>query len=214
MAKAPETLTTQEAENLLDKLWGDVKDQIPHSRNLRNYTMALLMLDAGLRVGEVCKLEIRDLVFNGEPVKSVTIRPAISKTKTERTVPLSQRLQDALKLMITKLPNVGVIPGTRPFFYRKYTEIEPGETPKDLMKPITPRQVQRIIADASFAAFGRKIHPHVLRHTFATRLMRVANTRVVQALLGHKSINSTQIYMNPNGDDLKAAVEAVSKNSG
>lgn len=212
MTQPPETLTTVEAESLLDKLWGDVRSQIPKARNLRNYTMALLMLDAGLRVGEVCKLEIRDLVFNGEPTRSVTIRPEISKTKTERTVPLSVRLQEALKLMITKLPNAGVIPGTRPFFYRVIALTKDATGNFIDCKPITTRQVQRIITDASFAAFGRRIHPHVLRHTFATRLMRVANSRVVQALLGHKSINSTQIYMNPNGDDLKKAVEAISKN--
>ena len=213
MVKPPETLTTVEAENLLDKLWGNVRDQIPRNRNLRNYTIALLMLDAGLRVGEVCKLEIRDLVFNGEPVKSVTIRTEISKTKTERTVPLSQRLQDALKLMILKLPNAGVLKATQPFFARWYDGDQDVNGQLSYCKPITPRQVQRIIADASFAAFGRRIHPHVLRHTFATRLMRVTNERVVQALLGHKSIASTQIYTHPNGDDMKAAVDAVSKNS-
>lgn len=214
MSKAPETLTALEAENLLDKLWGQDPSKPNGSRDLRNYTMTLLMLDAGLRVGEVCKLEIRDLVFNGEPVKSVTIRPEISKTKTERTVPLSQRLQDALKLMIRKLPNVGVLPGTQPFFTRQSNHIDDEDATEYGRNALTTRQLQRIIADASLAAFGRRIHPHVLRHTFATRLMRVANTRVVQALLGHKSINSTQIYMNPNGDDLKAAIDSVAKNGG
>jgi site-specific recombinase XerD len=214
MSKPPETLTTTEAESLLVRLKCPHGETERSTRDIRNYTIALLMLDAGLRVGEVCKLEIRDLVFNGQPVKSVTIRPEISKTKTERTVPLSERLQDALKLMLTKLPNAGVLRGTRPFLYRGNAEGHAALYDNENTKPLTTRQVQRIIADASLAAFGRRIHPHVLRHTFATRLMRVTNERVVQALLGHKSIASTQIYTHPNGDDMKAAVEAVSKNSG
>ncbi len=74
---------------------------------------------------------------------------------------------------------------------------------------ITPRTIQRIIKKASFQAFGREIHPHVLRHTFASRLMRTTNIRIVQQLLGHKSIQSTQIYTHPNHDDLTTAIKSL-----
>ncbi|MBA7714511.1 hypothetical protein ES703_123536 [subsurface metagenome] len=61
--------------------------------------MFLLMLDAGLRVGEVVQLRISDLIFNSVPVTSIIISPEIAKNKTERTIPVSQRLSNALKNM-------------------------------------------------------------------------------------------------------------------
>ncbi|GAH69734.1 unnamed protein product, partial [marine sediment metagenome] len=52
-------------------------------------------------------------------------------------------------------------------------------------------------------------HPHMLRHTFASKLMRVTSMRTVQELLGHSSITSTQIYTHPNEDDKKKAIKGL-----
>jgi integrase/recombinase XerC len=49
----------------------------------------------------------------------------------------------------------------------------------------------------------------MLRHTFATNLMRTTNARVVQQLLGHKNLSSTQIYTHPNQQDLKKAIDSL-----
>jgi len=72
--------------------------------------------------------------------------------------------------------------------------------------PITTRQVERIIKHAAIASIGRPANPHMLRHTFATKLMRITNVRVVQELLGHRNLSSTQIYTHPNQDDFAAAI--------
>ncbi|GAJ04418.1 unnamed protein product [marine sediment metagenome] len=77
------------------------------------------------------------------------------------------------------------------------------------MRPLTVRQVQRIITFAGKLSMGRNIHPHLLRHTFATRLMRNTSMAVVQQLLGHTNLSSTQIYTHPNGEDRKKAIDSL-----
>ncbi len=212
MQRTIKTLTSQETSLLLNELCAveSVADRTP--KKIRNYVIALLMLDAGLRVGEVVGLQIRDLIFSGEPVLALTIRPEISKSKAERTLPLSDRLRKALKFMIAKLPNAGVLPGQRPMFWRGayyYSTTEPHYLD---CSPITTRQVQRIIGRASHLAFGRSIHPHSLRHTFGTRLAKVLPIKGVQDALGHRQLSSTQVYIHPDAADLKNAVDTIAGN--
>jgi len=209
MQRTIKTLTNQETTLLLNELCaiGSEQDRTPSA--LRNYTIALLMLDAGLRVGEVCGLQIRDLIFNGEPVLALTIRPEISKSKSERTIPLSSRLQEAIKLFIKTLPNAGVLPGQRPAFFRRVSGDVSNESRAWAYSPLTTRQVQRIIGTASFLAFGRKIHPHSLRHTFGTRLAKVMPIKGVQDALGHRQLSSTQVYIHPDAETLKKGIDTI-----
>lgn len=213
MQRTIKTLTHQETTLLLNQLCAVESEADRTPKKIRNYTIALLMLDAGLRVGEVVGLQIRDLIFNGEPVLALTVRPEISKSKAERTLPLSTRLQDAIKFMIAKLPNAGVLPGQRPVFYGgsiSNTD-ESGNIRNSI--PLTTRQVQRIIADASFAAFGRRIHPHSLRHTFGTRLSKVLPIKGVQDALGHRQLSSTMVYVHPDAESLRNAVDTIAGNN-
>lgn len=200
MSTNPQTLTLEESQLLLDHLQRPVAKSKDNLKGLRNYTMCLLMLDAGLRVGEVCSLTYGDLVFENSPLSAVTIRGENSKTKTERTVPISPRLFTAIVEMLIRIPSLESSQPTNPFFcHMSHRE------------PITVRQVQRIIKCAGQAAFGRRIHPHILRHTFATRLMKVLDIRGVQQLLGHAHLTSTQIYTHPDSESLKVAINAISK---
>ena len=86
-------------------------------------------------------------------------------------------------------------------------------TTKNIDKPLSTRQVERIIRAAALKCLGRPVHPHALRHTFASRLMRKTNARIVQELLGHKNLSSTQIYTHPNGEDLKDAINQIDEPS-
>ena len=79
----PKTLTTEDAHELLRELLYQHKGSEPTQKGIRNHTMALLMLDAGLRVGEVVQLRSRHLYFNCRPVTSIIISPEIAKNKTE-----------------------------------------------------------------------------------------------------------------------------------
>ncbi len=198
MTTTPKTLTITECHQLLDALLYKQGTQKQLRKGIRNYTMALLMLEAGLRVGEVVQLRARDLYFNCQPVESIIIRPEIAKNKRERTVPVSTRLSDALK------EHAGYCGSFNNLFYDRFVfEHRLGET------PLTTRQVERIIRAAAMKSLGRPVHPHMLRHTFASKLMRIANARIVQELLGHTQMSSTQIYMSPNNDDLKKAIHDV-----
>jgi len=156
------------------------------------------MLDAGLRVGEVCGLHISQLMFVGEPVTSIDIPAPESKNNCGRSVPCTTRIRNAISQMNNYYwQKINVSPE----FYAFYT-VNP-------MLPITPRQVQRLIRVAAMRALGFKVHPHALRHTFATKILRKTNVRVTQKLLGHKSIQSTQVYTHPDSTDLEQAIDQL-----
>jgi len=162
--------------------------------------MALLMLDAGLRVGELIQLRQDQLWFADGPVKALVIEKDQAKSKRERTVPITTRLHDAIEGMHRNWwRHDSQVPGRPAFYYSAYHHA------------LTVRQIQRIIKSASAKSIGREVHPHLLRHTFATRLMRTAPMRVVQELLGHSSIQSTQIYTHPNSADRQRAIDALNE---
>lgn len=196
--KTPQTLTLDDANKLLAELRCVNCSPGASKVGLRNYTIALLMLDAGLRVREAAQLLQTDLVLNDEPVKAVYVRAAITKTHSERLVPLSQRCQQTIEAMQHLW--------WKPF---KHYDQMYAFFSRESCNHLSTRQVQRIIAAAAEKAIGRPIRPHVLRHTFASRMMRVTSTPVVQLLLGHKRLSSTQIYMHPNQDDLRKAIDAA-----
>jgi len=194
----PKTLTTDESKKLIKTLHSNYANHGNYRRAIRNTCIGLLMLDAGLRVGEVAQLRRNRLLVMGEAVKQIVIPADITKTKTERTIPATDRIR--LSILELKDEVWDYYPGsTDPWAFWS----------DDPAKHISVRQIERIIGFAALKTFGRSIHPHILRHTFASRLMRVTNARIVQQLLGHKSLTSTQIYTHPNGDDLKNAIEKI-----
>jgi site-specific recombinase XerD len=197
----PQTLTTLQANSLLDSLLDDKGTYKRKVKGTRNYLIGLLMLDAGLRVGEVCQLLITDLWLNDEPRHSLLVREDIAKNKSVRVIPLSGRIRKATCLCEKWYWNkhLAVLSGFA--FFAAYNSFH-----------LTDRQVERIIGHAGEKAFGRWVNPHVLRHTFATNLMRTCSSRVVQELLGHKHLASTQIYTHPNQQDLTDAIESLNNN--
>lgn len=77
-------------------------------------------------------------------------------------------------------------------------------------RAFTARAVQRTMARASARVGIGKVSPHSLRHTFATRLLTVADIRTVQLALGHKSIATTQLYTHPTLEQLQIAINKIS----
>ena len=200
MSNTPKTLTTEQCDLLLDALLNKNGTPKQQHRGIRNHTLALVMLDAGLRVGELVQLRKSSLWFNSHPVKSLVVPARISHSSTERFVPLTERLSEAVNAM--QLNHWSMF--STPADYTAFYSVQPGQ-------PLSERHVQRIISSASVKAFGLPINPHVLRHTFGTRLMRVTDMRTVQELLGHKSLASTQIYTHPNEQDKHNAIQNMDR---
>lgn len=195
MKHPPKTISSEEVIRIYDHFKTCDYFYLPKIKRHRNMLLFLLMIDAGLRVGEVVKLQIGDLMREGFPVPNIVVRPEIAKTHRERVIPTGMRLKDAIIMAARNLPNW--------FATRHDTFAFLG---CKLDRHITARSVQIIIAIASKKAIGRVISPHVLRHTFASRLLKVSNIRVVQQLLGHSRLGSTMIYTHPTQDDRVAAI--------
>lgn len=171
-----------------------------HSRRCahRNRLIALLMLDAGLRIGEVLQLQISDLVIQNQPVSSILVRSEIAKGKRERTIKLTPHLHSAVEAMYFFIWLPDNREHTSLCFYSSKRK-----------EKLSYVQVERIIAAAGFTSCHRHVHPHMLRHTFGTRLMRVTSMRVAQEMLGHRRLSSTQIYTHPDEEDKRKAIDRI-----
>lgn len=198
MTTAVRTLSEDEAHKLLQYLKHDHRTARQQHLCVRNYVLACIMLEAGLRVGEVVQLKVSHLWFIDQPVTNLIVTSDIAKNHKQREIPVSAYLRNAIRFLqedfwLTADP----LSITNAFCYamNKFK--------------LSTRQVERIIDNAGMKSLGRPVNPHLLRHTFATRLSRVTNIRIVQLLLGHNNLSSTQIYTHPNADDLQAAINAV-----
>jgi integrase/recombinase XerC len=169
----------------------------------RNAMIIRMFLYTGLRVSELSGLKFDDIFMGREPKKFFVVREEIAKGKVVREIPLSESLRVALReyynTCITNISTEPVDPARPLFTQHKKTEF-----------PLTPRQVQRIVQLAGELINIPDLHPHTLRHTFATTLMRVTDMRTVQMILGHRSLTSTQVYTHPSSDDTLKAVNNLS----
>lgn len=172
LAKLPERsldlITSDELERLLSSAKGT------DERQLRDRAILEMLFSTGLRVSELCALNSdidlsRDELSvrgKGDKVRVVFLSPA-AKESVKAYIKGRKDMEEALFVNTGKKP-------TR----------------------LTPRSVQLLIKTyAAKAGITKKVTPHVLRHSFATDLLsNGADIRSVQALLGHASINTTQIY--------------------
>lgn len=182
-----------------------------HSDNYRPFLLILLMSDAGLRISETLNLKFDDVyapkastshqdLHSHHATHSITIRAEISKNGRPRSIPTSERLKLALDHYLTR--------AAFHFYNNHSTLIFPGHNE---YRPISRRSVNYMLTKLSKSCLPIAVNPHMLRHTFATRLMRSTDIRTVQTLLGHTSLTSTQIYTHPNTTDLQKAIQDISK---
>jgi site-specific recombinase XerD len=198
--KPIKTLTPDQQVSLIGFMKNLTSTIADNGIGYRNFCMILLMLDAGLRVSEVCGLQRSDLWFGEGPVVDLIVPASIAKNGVERTVPLSDRLREAIRCLRKNHWDTLEVHPEFPAFW--------GQDPQD---HLTTRQVQRIVKQITTAALGLAFNPHALRHTFATKMMHLTDIRTVQMLLGHASLSSTQVYTHPSLSDLR---EAINKTNG
>ncbi len=186
-------LTEQEMEKVLSSFWIDDPCLV------RNRALVIFSLNSGLRVGELTSLNIGD-VFNGHVKKELTIRKEIAKGRRERTVPLNVKARNVIGELLDFNEKRGYGRGENdPLFVSRRG------------RRITPRQVENIIKQLrEDSEIEVEMTPHTLRHTFATRLRKKgADLRVIQTLLGHKNLATTQIYTWVDREDLEKAVSLL-----
>jgi site-specific recombinase XerD len=178
--RLPRVLSGGEIGTLLDGAGVSPLDQ-------RDRAVLELLYAAGLRVSELCGLDRRDLDLSG---RTVTV---LGKGGKERRVPIHDRAAQALDdwLRVGRPAMAG--PPEAVFVNQRGSRLG-------------PRDVRRIL-DRRAAA---PTHPHALRHTFATHLLDGgADLRVVQELLGHASLATTQIYTHVSKERLRAVYEGT-----
>lgn len=168
----------------------------------RNWLIMRVFLLTGIRVAELVGLNFEDVYYQTEPKRLLLVRSDIAKGGKGREIPINEKLRTDLRgyysRRVVDVGTLGHDPGMPLFTQHRSTS-----------KRLTTRQVQRIVCMVGNLARIPKLHPHTLRHTFATSLLKQTNIRTIQAILGHTSLQSTQIYTHPNTDDMTLAVNKL-----
>jgi len=193
--RLPVTLTDGEVESLL----AQVKPK--STTGLRNRAMLAAMLGAGLRVSEVCTLRGVDV-----DLAEGMVRVNLGKGRKDRVIPVDHETLAWLRAWAERREKLGAN-GRQPFFCRIRTRGITGRLPA--LGAVAPRTVQLLIGRLARAAgIEKRVTPHTLRHTYATRMLRRGFTiREVQELLGHASVATTQVYTHVDPQALKEKVQ-------
>ena len=158
--------------------------------DVRNQALLEVFYGTGLRVSEACQLQLFDIDFG------LGVVLLHGKGNKERYVPLGSFAQDALQLYFEQGRNV-----LMQKFHKEHQFVFVNRTGD----PITDRGIRYVFTQmVKKSSLTSTIHPHMLRHTFATHLLNNgADLRTVQELLGHVNLSSTQIYTHVTTDRLQ-----------
>ena len=176
--KLPRVLTISQIDEILKN----------HLTTLENAVIELLY-STGARVSELVKLELKNLNLNQKTIK------VFGKGSKERIIPINQKCAKILKKYLKK----------RELIEQKYFDSKDKKYLflKENGKKITRQYVYLLIRKQG-ELIDKKISPHTIRHSFATHLLEHgADLRVVQELLGHASIVTTQLYTHISKNTLK-----------
>jgi integrase/recombinase XerD len=182
--KLPDALSIEEVEALLGA--PNLKDW----QGIRDRAFLELLYASGMRVSEAAGLRVMDLNMDVGFVK------CMGKGQKERIVPLGNKAKEAINRYMEKV---------RPDLVKKNPH-EPNLFVNRFGRKISRQSLWTVVKScARKARVKKRLTPHTLRHSFATHLLeRGADLRIVQELLGHANISTTQIYTHINKDRLKA----------
>lgn len=174
-------LNYSEAYNLLSEAKKCFKR---HSR--RNYAIVILFMNTGIRLGELCKINLEDIDFLDGKIK------IHGKGQKERIIYLN-------KNSISAITN--------------YTDRKTGALfLSERGNRIGRREVQYIIKQVVEAAGLKDITPHKLRHTFATLMYQNGtDLRCLQKILGHENLSTTEIYTHVRDEQMKNAIDKLGR---
>lgn len=183
--KLPKLLDIDRTQQLLDTPLSHSDNEFINCRDL---AILELFYSSGLRLSELVNLQLKDLDLNNQ-----TIRVTGKGNKT-RDLPLGSKAKEALNLWLNtraqaspKEDNV--------FISQRGTKL-------------TPRAIELRVKQAGASNLGQHVHPHMLRHSFASHLLESSqDLRAVQELLGHADISTTQIYTHLDFQHLAAVYD-------
>ena len=190
--RLPKVLTTEQLRALLERH----PEDHPRWRHLRDDAVVEMLYGSGLRVSELCSLDV-DSVDSRRGVVRV-----MGKGNKERQVPVSKPSIEAIRDWVKARHEL--VGDEEPAAQSSRAD-ELALFLNHRGRRITPRDVRRLIDDRAVSP----THPHALRHTFATHLLdNGADLRTVQELLGHADVATTQRYTHVSKERLKTAYGA------
>ncbi|MEM5867627.1 MAG: tyrosine-type recombinase/integrase [Candidatus Aenigmatarchaeota archaeon] len=159
----------------------EVRKLIEVIDNEKHKLMVMMLYSSGLRLSELINLKVEDLELK-EKIGWVRT----GKGEKDRAFIISEKVLEKLEKFIV------------------------GKNPSDYLfngrnGKLSPRAIQKIVSNAAKkAGIAKKVSPHTLRHSFATHLLESGeNIRKIQELLGHSSLNTTQVYTHISIEEIK-----------
>lgn len=182
--RLPSFLTFDKVMNLLDSF------DLENPNEFRDRCILETIYACGLRVSEATNLKINDIDFSNDTLR------IIGKGNKERMVPFYKRCSKLLKKYIGEI-RLGYLKNENEYLFLNKNG-----------NKLSTRYVEIMIEKQALKAnIKENVHPHMLRHSFATHLLdNGADLRMVQELLGHSSLSTTQIYTHVTVDKLKNVI--------
>lgn len=182
--KLPQFLTIEEIKRIFESFSFD------KFSSLRTAAVIDLLYSSGLRVSELCNLTMESVNLDQGWVR------VIGKGKKERIVPISYETARLLKIYLDERQNIIFTKNKEgsPYFFvnRRGLKITRVQIWKDIKRFMNSIGIKK------------NVYPHILRHTFATHLLTSgADLRSISEMLGHSSLNTTQIYTHLDKTDIK-----------
>jgi len=184
--KLPDILSVEEIENIIEQI------DLSSPEGERNRAMLELLYGSGLRVSELINIKISEINFN-ENILLIT-----GKGNKQRLVPMGELSKKQILIYLEQIrPHIKIKKGFEDilFLNRRGSSLS-----RQMVFIVIKNQVEKL-------GIRKTISPHTFRHSFATHLVQGgADLRVVQQLLGHVSITTTEIYTHLNTDDLRKSI--------
>lgn len=182
----PEILNIQEIDAIIQAI------DLSKDEGQRNRAIIEMLYSCGLRVSELCQLKLSDLFLEQYFIR------VFGKGNKERLVPISEKAIHELKLWFLDRNTCNIKKGHEDFVF---LSLRRGTALSRIM-------IFHIIKElAAVCGIRKNISPHTFRHSFATHLLEGgANLRAIQAMLGHESIATTEIYMHIERNKLREEI--------
>ena len=186
------------SESELVKLLGAIN--LKSTWGKRDYLLIVFLCHTGLRIGETTRLQVHNVIHEGQVRDEVYLSYRITKTRCSRVVPLNSVAQKCITKLLefNKKRGFSIAPQAPLFPWKNH-----GYLPR--------REAERMVQDLrEKVGIPAKVTPHAFRHFFATKLTGLGvDLPTVQSLLGHKNIKSTQRYVHSTAEQRRDAVSRL-----